>query len=268
MAREPFSSNPDVSGSSGVGGYHTTDARSPALGRSSRDLVSDTGPGAASEQLFSTPDTDTGTTTGAGRDRTTGDDRIPRDRKTNPNADPDTRLGLRPATRGMVAPTLPAYPETGPAARAATGAVAGLIGGAVAAGVWYALFWSGVAATPPSLAAVQRLFGASGASGSILGMITSLAAAAAWGALFGLLVKQPTVLKGMAFGLLPALFQWLVLAPLSGQPMFFGGTPAAIGLPVLFCVLIWGGATGYFSGRWLRPPYAAAVDPDPTTAAT
>ena len=31
MAREPFSSNPDVSGSSDVSGYNTTDARSPAL---------------------------------------------------------------------------------------------------------------------------------------------------------------------------------------------------------------------------------------------
>jgi hypothetical protein len=268
MAREPFSSNTEGTGFSGVGGYNTTDARSPALGRSSRDLVSDTGPGAASPELFSTPDADTGTTTGTGRDRTTGDDRIPRDRKTNPNADPDTRLGLRPATGGMVAPALPAYPETGPAARAATGAIAGLIGGAVAAGVWYALFWSGVAATPPSFAAVQRLFGVSGATGSILGMVASIAAAAGWGALFGLLVKKPTVLKGMAFGLLPALFQWLVLAPISGQPMFFGGTPAAFGLPLLFCVLIWGGATGYLSGRWLRPPYSAAVDPDLTAAGT
>ena len=46
MAREPFSSNADGGGASGVSGYNTTDARSPALGRSSRDLVADTGPGA------------------------------------------------------------------------------------------------------------------------------------------------------------------------------------------------------------------------------
>ena len=59
MAREPFSSNPDASSVNGVSGYNTTDARSPALGRSSRDLVSDTGPGAAPQGLFSTPDTDT-----------------------------------------------------------------------------------------------------------------------------------------------------------------------------------------------------------------
>src|SRR5437762_1294882 len=114
MAREPFSSNGDATGTSGVSGYGTTDARSPALGRSSRDLASDTGPGAASEEMFTTPDVDTQTTTGTGRDRTTGEEPSLRDRKTNPDVDPDTRLGLRPATAGMVAPRLPAYPESGP----------------------------------------------------------------------------------------------------------------------------------------------------------
>ena len=89
-----------------------------------------------------------------------------------------------------------------------------------------------------------------------------------WGALFGLLVKKPTILKGMIAGILPALFQWLVLAPLAHQPPFFGATGAAIALPVVFCVFVWGGLTGYYCGRWLRPPYAAAVDPDLTTGAT
>jgi hypothetical protein len=44
--------------------------------------------------------------------------------------------------------------------------------------------------------------------------------------------------------------------------MFFGATGVAIGLPLLFCAFVWGGLTGYFSGRWLRPPYSSAVDPD------
>ena len=70
MAREPFSGNADRI--SGVGGYNTTDARSPALGRSSRDLASDSGPGAAPERSFTTPDTDTETLTGPGRDSEAG----------------------------------------------------------------------------------------------------------------------------------------------------------------------------------------------------
>ena len=266
MAREPFSTNTDGNGFSGVSGYNTTDARSPALGRSSRDLASDTGPGAAPQELFTTPDADSETTTGSARERTPDADR--RDRKTNPDVDPDTRLGLRPATAGMVAPGQPAYPESGPRTRAATGAVAGLIGGAVAAAAWYAVHWAGVAAPPPSLATARAVLGMGGVGGTVVGVVASLVTAAAWGALFGLLVRKPTVLKGMLFGVLPALVQWLVLAPLARQPMFFGGTAAAIGLSVLFCVFVWGGLTGYHCGRWLRPPYSAAVDPDLTTATT
>ena len=266
MARDPFSSN--AGGFSGVSGYNTTDARSPALGRSSRDLASDTGPGAAAEGLFTTPDTDTETTTGTGRDRTTGDDALRRDRKANPDVDPDTRLGLRPATSGMIAPRQPAYPETGPGTRVATGAVAGLIASAVAAGTWYAIHWAGVAPAPPSLAAVNAGTGLGGAAAAALGLVAAVAAGGAWGALFGLAVKRPSMLAGMLFGLLPALFQWLVLAPLSRQPVFFGATALGIALPVLFCVLVWGGITGYYCGRWLRPPYSAAVDPDLTTQAT
>jgi hypothetical protein len=267
MAREPFSSNADASGASGVSGYGTTDARSPALGRSSRDLVADTGPGAAPQNLYTTPDTDTETTTGAGRDRTTGEDAGRRDRKTNPDVDPDRRLGLRPAT-DRAAPSQPAYPESGPRTRMAAGAVAGLIGGVIAAAVWYGMFWSGVAPEPPSLAAARSGAGVSGAVGTMVGVLGSLAAAVAWGALFGLLVRKPSVLKGTLFGVLPALFQWVVLAPLSGNAVFFGASAAAVALPLLFCVFVWGGITGYFAGRWLRPPYSAAVDPDLTSAAT
>ena len=269
MAREPFSgTGGGVSGASGVSGYNTTDARSPALGRSSRDLVSDTGPGAAAEGLFSTPDTDTETTTGTGRDRTTGDDAIPRDRKANPDVDPDTRLGLRPATAGMVAPRQPAYPISGPRTRMATGAVAGLIGSGVAAVTWYALHWAGVASAPPSLVTINKTMGLAGVAAVALGLLASIVAGGVWGGIYGLAVTKPSILTGMLFGLLPALFQWVVLAPLSRQPLFFGVTPIGIGLPVLFCMLVWGGIAGYYAGRWLRPPYSGGVDPDLTTQAT
>jgi hypothetical protein len=264
MAREPFSGNAD--GFSGVGGYNTTDARSPALGRSSRDLASDSGPGAAPERSFTAPDTDTETLTGPGRDSEAG--ALRRDKKVNPNVDPDARLGLRPATSGMVAPEQPAYPATGPRTRAATGAVAGLIGGTVAAVVWYAAYWAGSAGSPPSLATARAAFGLNGVAANALGLLGSVAAGAVWGAVFGLVVKKPTILKGMIAGVLPALVQWLVLAPLSRQPLFFGATGAGIGLPILFCVFVWGGLSGYYCCRWLRPPYSAAVDPDLTTAAT
>ena len=263
MATEPFSTNSDGNMFSGVSGYNTTDARSPALGRSSRDFVADTGPGAAAPGLFSAPDAETMPRAGDDpeADRCTG-----RDRKTNPNVDPDTRLGLRPMTRGMVAPQLSPYPESGPGTRAATGAVAGLIGVAVAMPLWYLAYRGWVAPPPPPVAAARAWFNAGTTGEIVFGVVASAVAGAALGALFGLVVRKPTILKGMIFGLVPALVQWLVVGPLTGQGLFLGGTAAGIGLPLLFDVLLWGAITGYFCGRWLRPPYSAAVDPDVTSA--
>jgi hypothetical protein len=82
-----------------------------------------------------------------------------------------------------------------------------------------------------------------------------------WGGLFGLLVTFPTTLKGVAFGLLPTLVDWLVTAPMTGHGLFNRGTAAGIGLPLLFHALIWGGILGNLCGRWLRPPYSAATPP-------
>ena len=143
-----------------------------------------------------------------------------------------------------------------------------MIGATVAAALWYAAYWTGAAGSPPSLATTRGLLGLNGAAANALGLLGSIAAGALWGALFGLLVKKPTILKGMVAGILPAVLQWLVLAPLSHQPLSLGASGAGFALPMLFCVFVWGGLTGYYSGRWLRPPYSAAVDPDLTTAAT
>jgi hypothetical protein len=248
----------------------------PAFGRSSRDLASDSGPAAAPQGLWSTPGTDTETTAGTGQ--TADPDATPDRRgglragkKTNPDVDPDTRLGLRPATRGMVAPQLPTYPVSEPGTRVATGALAGLIGAAAVVVVAYGLHAAGAVAAPSSLSTAVKVMnrpGGGGALGYVAGIFGALMAGAIWGLLFGLLVRRPTILKGMVFGILPALFQWLVLSPLLGQGLFFSrsGLGSGIGLPLLFNVLIFGSLIGYYCGRWLRPPYTGAVDPDLTSA--
>ena len=274
MAREPFSSGADRSGMSGVEGYAagtgpastSVGGLNPALGRSSRDLASDSGPGAAPQGLWSAPGTDSQTNDagrpGAGEGRTGG--------KTNPDVDPDTRLGLRPATKGMVAPKLPTFPVSDPGTRAATGALAGLIGAAAVVVLAYLLHWAHLVPVPPSLAAALELIRPRSQDALAYGtaVLGSLTAGAFWGLLFGFLIRRPTILKGMIFGFVPMLFQWLVLSPLLGDGLFFrrSGIAAGIGLPLLFNVLIFGSLLGYFSGRWLRPPYAGAVDPDVTSA--
>src|SRR5689334_256591 len=113
MATEPFSAGADKSGTSGVGGYSagtgpaasSVGGLNPALGRSSRDLASDSGPAAAPQEMWSTPDTDAETKTGAGMTDPAGGrgfdtdpdhrDRprpsLPRadGRENNPDVDPD-----------------------------------------------------------------------------------------------------------------------------------------------------------------------------------
>ena len=122
MPEEPFSTGADQSGTSGVGGYaagagpanSSVGGSNPAFGRSSRDLASDSGPAAAPEGLWSsTPVSRTPS------DHTAVPDER-RQRKTNPDVDPDTRLGLRPATARVVAPDLSTYPVSGTRTRVAT----------------------------------------------------------------------------------------------------------------------------------------------------
>ena len=104
MAKEPFSSDADVSGTSGTGAYgagtgpdsSSSGATNPAWGRSSRDLASDSGPAAApQDMLAATPDSeiveDSDRADGPAFERRDG-------RKNNASLDPDTRLGLRPTT--------------------------------------------------------------------------------------------------------------------------------------------------------------------------
>jgi hypothetical protein len=107
MAVEPFSSGADQSGTSGVGGYaagtgpasSSAGGLNPALGRSSRDLASDSGPAAAPQDMLTAGADDADTTTGVDADARAGEGPAFErhdGRKNNAALDPDTRLGLRP----------------------------------------------------------------------------------------------------------------------------------------------------------------------------
>ncbi len=265
MSRDPSG---NVTGGGGLSGYTgNPDLRTPALGRSSRDLASDSGPAGASEELFGTGDRESELLTGRTGEPAADPDAADRTRprKLNPEIDPDTRMGLRPAIAAAVEPDRPSYPVHAAGTRGVTGAAAGAIGAAVLAAILYTAFWTGIMPAPNFVAAERAWLGArSPALDHLLGAAGFLLAGALWGALFGLIVSRPTVLKGMAFGLLPTLFLWLVMAPALGQPAFNGFRAEGILLPILFNVLIWGTILGYLCSSWLRPPYASATVPDAT----
>jgi hypothetical protein len=92
MSRTPSGS--DVTGGNGLDSYRgTSDVRTPALGRSSRDLATDSGPGEASEETFEAGDPQSELLSGHMREEDGGNGRK---RERHPQIDPDTRLGLHP----------------------------------------------------------------------------------------------------------------------------------------------------------------------------
>ena len=234
-------------------------AMNSAMGRSSMDLATDQPAGFGPDPIAGADDRDTFSGTGthpAGRDERIGG----KGRKFNPDIPPDARLGLTPTVAGDAVPDHPtdAAEPADTRTRVASAALAGVAAAAILAAVLYVLAFTGVLVTPNFVVISQTWFGTRGGLDHVLGLFGSLIAGGLWGALFGLLVARPSFAKGMLFGLLPALFLWVVIAPLTGNALFFGFNPREIVLPVLYNVVIWGGLLGYLCDRWVSPPSTAA----------
>ena len=110
MAVEPFSSDADQSGTTGVGGYaagtgpasSSVGATNPSWGRSGRDLASDSGPAAAPQDMLTAGADDRDLTNGPREDAHADDGPAFErhdGRKNNAALDPDTRLGLHPTVK-------------------------------------------------------------------------------------------------------------------------------------------------------------------------
>lgn len=69
-----------------------------------------------------------------------------------------------------------------------------------------------------------------------------------WGIIFRI-VPNPTPLKGMAFGLLPSLWLWVVVSPVVSGVFFNGFSLKGIALPLIFNCLIWGSYVGWYVSR-------------------
>lgn len=73
-----------------------------------------------------------------------------------------------------------------------------------------------------------------------------------WGAIYAAVVKRPNVMNGMVFGLLPTLWLWLVVLPVTGKPAFGGFAPPALLMPILFNIVLWGSFIGWYCSRHIR----------------
>ncbi|MEO6069370.1 MAG: DUF6789 family protein [Chitinophagaceae bacterium] len=80
----------------------------------------------------------------------------------------------------------------------------------------------------------------------IAGLLFVLAGGGIWGILFALLVKNPTLLKGFLFGILPTLWLWVVVNAMVGKPLFNGFEMKGLVMPLLFNMVIWGSFVGWY----------------------
>ena len=133
-----------------------------------------------------------------------------------------------------------------------TGFVAGMIGAVILIVVMYLMRVAGLGGAPGFVGIYRAMFGPRPLVEHILGAAGFALAGGIWGLVFAALMSSPSVLKGMAFGLAPSLFLWLVIAPAMGNPIFNGFTLQGILMPLIFNVLIWGSFVGWYcsSSKW------------------
>ena len=130
------------------------------------------------------------------------------------------------------------------------GFIAGFLGAVVLIVIMYVM--QIVQIGEPGFVGIGKAMLGDGLSHVILHIISAIGFAVAggiWGLIFAAVVPNPNIIKGMLFGFAPTFFLWLVIAPLTGKPLFNGFALPGIVLPIIFNVVIWGSFTGWYLSR-------------------
>ena len=130
-----------------------------------------------------------------------------------------------------------------------TGFLAGVLGAIILMVLLYLMQATGLGGPPGFVSICRAIVGARPPLDHILGAVGFVFAGGIWGLIFAALFRNPSVIKGMAYGLAPNLFLWLVISPAMGQGFFNGFTARGIVMPLIFNNLIWGGFVGWYCGR-------------------
>ncbi|HEY5372005.1 MAG TPA: hypothetical protein VIJ75_23740 [Hanamia sp.] len=131
-----------------------------------------------------------------------------------------------------------------------TGFIGGSIGAVVLAVIAYIMQLTNNT-VPPFVAMYSATIGAHPGY-QVVAFILFIISGGIWGLIFTWIVKRPTVLKGILFGLLPNLWIWLVIDSYFGRPLFNGFTLMGIVGPIVSNMLIWGGILGWYASRKLK----------------
>ena len=139
------------------------------------------------------------------------------------------------------------------------GFVGGVIGSVAVTGALALLVVIGQIPKAPFVAAYQNTFGGDWVTASIVGGLLFIFFGALWALPFALFVPNPTVIKGVVFGLIPTLWAWtFVPAVLTGGALFGGFTLKGLLIPIVMNCLIWGSIVGWYCQRQLTAAPAPA----------
>lgn len=130
------------------------------------------------------------------------------------------------------------------------GFIGGCIGAVVLAVLAY-LMQAGGKGVPPFVAMYSVTIGAHPGY-QIVALLLFIISGGIWGLIFTWMVKRPTILKGILFGLAPNLWIWLAIDGFLGKPLFNGFKLMGIVGPIVANMLIWGSILGWYTSRKLK----------------
>ncbi len=138
--------------------------------------------------------------------------------------------------------------------RLSNGFIAGAIGAIILAVIMYIMQAMGM--DQPAFVTMYRgSFGENPPSDQFIAAVLFIISGGIWGAIFALVVKDPTIVKGMLFGFLPTLWLWVAVNGFMGKPLFNGFLAKGIIMPIIFNVVIWGSFVGWYMANRLKKGY-------------
>lgn len=132
-----------------------------------------------------------------------------------------------------------------------TGFIAGSIGAVLLVIIMYVMKATGLGADPAFVSMYRGMFGENPPVDQVIAAILFIISGGIWGAVFTALVKNPTLLKGFLFGILPTLWLWIVVNATLGKPLFNDFTVKGLLMPIVFNMVIWGTFVGWYTANKL-----------------
>jgi hypothetical protein len=132
--------------------------------------------------------------------------------------------------------------------RIKNGFAAGTLGAAILVVIMYITKAMGMG-NPGFVEMYRAEFGASSMADHFIAAILFLISGGIWGIIFAILIKNPTILKGFLFGIVPTLWLWTAVNAFMGKPLFNDFELKGLLMPVIFNMVIWGSFVGWYTSR-------------------